>query len=198
MWGFRTDIPLRKTAAAPFMQWLVMVLVFMASIAVTVQAYSGALLDHWNRSVVGTLTVQIPPGKSTTGKNHSEETLIAAAMDVLKRHASVASAEVVSRDKIYELLEPWLGSGDTVRDLPLPALIDVELRNDADTAELSDALTSAVPTAVIDDHRVWLSRLINLAGGVGGVAPSPDGIDFWRARSHRRFRYAREPCRIRG
>jgi cell division transport system permease protein len=165
--AFRSDLPLRKTASGHFVQWLVMVLVFMAAIAATVHAYTDALLIHWNRSVVGTLTVQIPPAQDAGADKRADTVLT-----VLKRHAEVDSATLIPRDKVLELLEPWLGSGSAVGDLPLPALIDVRLRGDnADAAtDIGKDVVAAVPTAIVDDHRVWLSRLTNLAQGVGAVA----------------------------
>jgi cell division transport system permease protein len=166
--GFRSDLPLRKTASGHFVQWLVMVLVFMAAIAATVHSYTGALLTHWNRSVVGTLTVQIPPAADASGNDDAT----AKALSALKHHPAVAVAAVISRDKVLNLLEPWLGNNAAVADLPLPALIDVRLRttNLDGAASVASAVTAAVPTAVVDDHRVWLSRLTNLAEGVGVVA----------------------------
>jgi cell division transport system permease protein len=163
---FRSDLPIKKTAAGHFMQWLVMVLVFMAAIAATVHSYTGGLLTHWNRSVVGTLTVQIPPGGSDAADP------VKMALSALKNHPAVAAADLIPRTKVLELLEPWLGSGPGVSDLPLPTLIDVQLKDSAPTAgaAVTTAVTAAVPSAVVDDHRVWLSRLTGLAAGVGIVA----------------------------
>ncbi|TAL03409.1 MAG: cell division protein [Rhodospirillaceae bacterium] len=173
MLAFRSDLPLRKTAAGHFVQWLVMVLVFMAALAATVHAYTDGLLTHWNRSVVGTLTVQIPPPAAENATPAaSTSDAVTAALGALKTHPAVATANLIPRGKVLELLEPWLGSGAAVSDLPLPALIDVQLRdNDASAAAaVGKALSAAVPTAIVDDHRVWLSRLTNLAEGVGVVA----------------------------
>ena len=168
MQPFRSDLPLRKTASGHFVQWLVMVLVFMAAIAATVHAYTGGLLEHWNRSVVGTMTVQIPPAAGK-GDNHDA---IAMTLATLQHNPAVAKADLIPRDKVLALLEPWLGSGSAVADLPLPALIDVSMRDNSAQAAttVGNAVTAAVPTAIVDDHRVWLSRLTNLAEGVGIIA----------------------------
>jgi len=169
MFAIRSDLPLRKTAAGHFVQWLVMVLVFMAAIAATVHAYTDGLLDHWNRSVMGTLTVQIPPSGSD---GNADAKAVQTAMGALKTHPAVAVATLIPRDKSLALLEPWLGQSASLSDLPLPTLIDVELRQT--TAEAANAVTTAVtaavPAAIVDDHRVWLSRLTSLAAGVGVVA----------------------------
>jgi len=172
MQAFRSDLPLRKTASGHFVQWLVMVLVFMASIAATVHAYTDGLLTHWNRSVIGTLTVQIPPPGGASASGDATRDTITTALGALKHHPAVASASLIPRDKVLQLLEPWLGSAEAVNDLPLPALIDVQLRNNdaAAAAAVTKAVSAAAPTAIIDDHRVWLSRLTSLAQGVGLVA----------------------------
>jgi cell division transport system permease protein len=169
MWGMRSDLPLRRDTASRFVLWLVMVLVFMAALAVTVNSYIGVLLHDWNRSVSGTLTVQIPVmehGDKATAAS------VAKVIDVLKRHPAVAEATAVPRTKVMELLKPWLGEGEAVADLPLPALIDVQMKadgNDAIAAVVGSVKTAA-PQAVVDDHRVWLNRVMGLAQGFGAVA----------------------------
>jgi cell division transport system permease protein len=167
MLALRSDLPLRGDTASRFVSWLVMVLVFMAAFAVTVSAYVGSLLTEWDRGVTGTLTVQIPAGPSAT----ELDAQLAKAVDVLSRHPAVAHAAALPRDKVVALLKPWLGE-NAVADLPLPALIDVELRaNDPDAvAAVSASVAKAVPTAIVDDHRVWLNRVAGLAKGIGAVA----------------------------
>lgn len=169
VFAVRSDLPLRGDASGRFVAMLVMVLVFVGALALTVNAYIGALLDNWNRSVTGTLTIQIP---QTDARDGDVNAAVARAIDVLSRHPAVALAEAVPRATVIELLKPWLGEGDGINDLPLPALIDVELKTTETTA--IDAVTSsvktAVPGAVIDDHRVWLTRVIGLANGLKAIA----------------------------
>ena len=167
--SLRSDLPLRRDTASRIVLWLVMVLVFMASLAVTVNSYIGVLLEDWDRSVSGTLTVQIPV---TDIGGKTANAAVAKVVDVLKRHPAVERAEAVPRAKVMELLKPWLGEGEAVADLPLPALIDVEMRTqDTDAiAAVSASIKTAAPDAVIDDHRVWLNRVMGLAKGFSVVA----------------------------
>lgn len=169
MLGLRSDLPIRRDTASRFVLWLVMVLVFMAALAVTVNSYIGVLLTDWDRSVSGTLTVQIPV--AATG-DKALNAAVTKVTDVLKRHPAVERAEALPRAKVMELLKPWLGEGDAVADLPLPALIDVEMRTqDADAiAAVTASVKTAAPDAVIDDHRVWLNRVMGLAQGFSVVA----------------------------
>jgi cell division transport system permease protein len=169
MLALRSDLPLKRDTASRFVLWLVMVLVFMAALAVTVNSYVHVLLDDWNQSVSGTLTVQIPVGP---GGEKAAATTVAKVVDVLSRHPAVSRAEAVPRARITELLKPWLGEGGAIADLPLPALIDVELDEDGRDAvtAVSTSIKTAAPDAVIDDHRVWLGRVMGLAQGFAVVA----------------------------
>ncbi len=169
MFSVRSDLPLRRDIANRFVVWLVMVLVFMSALAVTVNSYVDVLLDDWNRSVTGTLTVQIPV--SDAGDKAAQASA-AKVLDVLKRHPAVAKANLVPRAKLTELLKPWLGEGDAVSDLPLPALVDVQLGDDSPSAiaAITASVKTASPSAVIDDHRVWLARVMGLAKGFSAVA----------------------------
>jgi cell division transport system permease protein len=168
MFAIRSDLPLRGDSSGRFVAWLVMVLVFMAAFAVTVGAYVGALLQDWNRGVSGTLTVQIPVGETGGSALDAE---VAKVIDVLSRHPAVAHASVLPRAKVDELLKPWIGDG-ALADLPLPALIDVEMRSAEATAvaAVETSVKAASARAVIDDHRVWLGRVASLAKGIGAVA----------------------------
>jgi cell division transport system permease protein len=169
MFGLRSDLPLRGDTAGRFVKWLVMVLVFMAALAVTVNSYIGEMLIDWNRSVSGTLTVQIP---ITESGEKGAAVSAAKVVETLRRHPAVNKADIVPRAKVTELLKPWLGDGDAVADLPLPALIDVEMKDDGGDAvsAVTAAIKTAAPDAEIDDHRVWLNRVMGLAQGFSVVA----------------------------
>ena len=64
------------------------------------------------------------------------------------------------------MLEPWLGSGFSLDDLPVPRLIVVRLAPGAsvDLAALRARLAAAVPNASLDDHRAWIERMRAMTG----------------------------------
>jgi len=84
----------------------------------------------------------------------------------------VTDAAPLPHEKLAALLAPWLGNPDLVKDLPLPALIDVTVEPNArpDLVDLQTRLAAAVPGASIDDHRLWLARLIDLGRTVAATA----------------------------
>lgn len=77
----------------------------------------------------------------------------AAAVKVLTRMEGVQSVRLVPEAELVALLEPWLGEGATSNDVPIPALIDVELTGSASRADITRieaALAAQVPGARVD------------------------------------------------
>ena len=92
-------------------------------------------------------------------------------------------ARLSRKEESARLVEPWLGSGLSLDDLPIPRLIVVKLASGArpDFAALRQALAAQVAGATLDDHRRWIDRMRAMAGtavaaGVAVLAlvsPSP-------------------------
>lgn len=164
MLGRRSDLPLKGDATSRFLPWLVALMVYLSAVAVAGAFVLGGLVSRWDHDVAGTLTVQVAPVPGEAGEMLTDER-VRQAVDLLRRTSGVKAARALDKQQIIALLEPWLGSAEVVRDLPLPRLIDVSVDSDArmDLGDLADRLGNAVPGASLDDHRVWLSRLINLS-----------------------------------
>ncbi|SHF51803.1 cell division transport system permease protein [Kaistia soli DSM 19436] len=118
-----------------------------------------ASLD-WQSDIVREITIQVRPidGVDTDAEAQKATNLAAST-------PGVASARPLSSWENAQLLEPWLGSGLDMSDLPIPRLIVVELANpDAvDLTQLSTRLTQEVKGASLDDHRSWTDRLKAMA-----------------------------------
>jgi cell division transport system permease protein len=171
MLGRRSDLPLKGDATSRFVPWLVALMTFLAAVAVAGVFVLSGLIERWDRDVSGTLTVQVMPVGGDKGEALTDER-VREALDLMRRQPGITAAEALGKDRILALLEPWLGNTDIVRDLPLPRLIDVSVDPAArlDVAGLADRLAKEVPGASLDDHRVWLSRLINLSRTIEWLA----------------------------
>lgn len=178
MIGFlRSDLPVARDASGQFLPWLVAVMVFLAVLALTGVMGLDGLLDRWSRDAQGTLTVQIP---AASGANAETETdaRVERAVRLLESDSQIATARAVPAERLAEMLQPWLGSADLMDALPVPRLIDVTVAAGAlpDLDALGERLRAVAPGAAIDDHRVWLSRLIALAEGLRLVAWAVIGL----------------------
>lgn len=177
MFGRHSDLPLAGDATSRFLPWLVALMVFLAAIAVAGAFVISGVIDRWDHDVSGTLTVQVLPA----GGEHAEastEDRVRLAVEVMRKVPGVVAVKAFDKKRTLALLEPWLGGTEVVQDLPLPRLIDVTINPDAriDLSEVAERLSQAVPGASLDDHRVWLSRLINLSRTLQWLAVSVVGL----------------------
>ncbi len=160
----RSDLPLRGDATSRYLPWLIALMVFLSAVAVAAAFVLGDMVSRWNRDASGTLTVQVTPVAGEAGEKLTDDR-VRQAVELMQASPGIRAARALDKEQTLALLEPWLGSTDVVRDMPLPRLIDVTVDTNAliDLGVLADRLGNAVPGASLDDHRLWLSRLSNLS-----------------------------------
>jgi cell division transport system permease protein len=114
----------------------------------------------WQTQIAREATIQIKPEEGL-----DMEAALAGAQRIASGFAGVRSAMVVDRAATMRLLEPWLGAGFDIDELPVPRLVIVTIDPAAppDFAAMRDALSGEVPQASLDDHRTWVDRLIAMA-----------------------------------
>jgi len=97
----------------------------------------------------------------------------AAAVRVLTTLDGVQAVRLVPEAELTALLEPWLGQGATSGDVPIPALIDVELTRSAGPAEIARiqaALAQSVPGARVDAQSDWLGPVYDALAALQWLA----------------------------
>ncbi|MCR4282401.1 MAG: ABC transporter permease [Bauldia sp.] len=122
----------------------------------------------WQLDVQREVTVQVRP---IEGIDVAEAA--ARAASIARQTEGVASVEVLDAKENAALLEPWLGAGLDLTDLPIPRLVVVRLidPNSADLSALQKQLQAEVKGATLDDHRLWATRLQSMANAtvLGGL-----------------------------
>ncbi|WP_294124062.1 FtsX-like permease family protein [Sphingomonas sp.] len=83
-----------------------------------------------------------------------------AALAAARANPGVSRAVQVDPDDLRRTLERWLGPASKEADLPLPAIIDVDLKPGADPAAVAAAVTGAVPSARFVAHQASLAPLL--------------------------------------
>lgn len=162
----RSDLPLKNDATSRFLPWLVALMVFLSAMALAGAFVLSGIITRWDYDVSGTLTVQVAPATGPAAESETRtQAKVEQAVQLLRATPGIADARPLDKSQTLALLEPWLGDTDLIQDLPLPRLIDVTLLRDrrTDLAALAETLAQKVPGASLDDHRVWLERLINLS-----------------------------------
>jgi cell division transport system permease protein len=96
---------------------------------------------------------------------------VARATAILVAADGVRDVRVYTKAESEALLAPWLGQGLDFAELPAPRMIVVKLDEGrrADLEALRRALAESVPSAALDDHRLWVERLAQMAGAAVAV-----------------------------
>jgi cell division transport system permease protein len=114
---------------------------------------------EWQSQISREATIQIKPGE------FDMEDALAKARGIAAAYPGVASAAIVDRAETARLLEPWLGAGLNIDELPVPRLVVITLQDGQvpDFQDLRASLLKHVPNAFLDDHRNWVGRLVSMA-----------------------------------
>ena len=135
------------------MPWVIAIMVALTVIAGAGGLALSNLVETARGELSGAATVQIVEPLTIERDRQTR-----AAEAVLKDLPEVAGLRVVPRDELDALLDPWLG-GAGEEAVPVPALIDVELRGPANGSRLSAlrrALAPVAPAARVDAQSSWL------------------------------------------
>lgn len=140
---------------------VITVMVFLASIALVGSLILGSGLKTWSQSLDDTLTLQI-----VEADPRERDRQVEAALTLLRATPGIRSADILANSDVLALVAPWLGDIPLDSDLPLPALISIELtRADAiQTRSLAERLRSVAEGAILDDHQSWLGEILDLTG----------------------------------
>lgn len=155
------DIPLRRDGTVRLLPWLIAPMVYLAALALAGMLVLNGVLESWDRGLSGTMTVELPAAPAPPATDDA----VAKTLRVLRATSGIVSATPLARDAEVKLIEPWLGSTIAPEELQLPRLVDLRIASGAalDLKALRAKLATAVPGAVLDDHRLWLDRLYSLA-----------------------------------
>ena len=162
---FESDAPLipRDSVAGRALVVVITIMTFLACLTAGAALLVADAARVWRSAVLRDATIQVKGGAG-----QDIESLVAKAVAIASKAKGVESAHAYSKAESERLLEPWLGSGLDLSQLPIPRLIVVRLgsQRPEDLAALRSALASAVPQANLDDHRIWAERLGTMADAV--------------------------------
>ncbi len=157
----RRDVPLvpASSIAGRALVTVIAIMTFLASLAAGGAILVAGTSRTWQHAVGREMTVQVRP---LAGRDIEVD--VAKAVAMARATADVEDVEAFGKEQAEKLLEPWLGTGLDLNDLPVPRLIVVKVKpgGHPDLGDLRARL-GAIPGASLDDHRAWLDRLATMA-----------------------------------
>ena len=102
------------------------------------------------RGIEGRYAIEVPNGAGD----------LATLTGALKSAPGVLSVEAVPESEMRKTLEQWLGPAANSPDLPVPALINFDVRHGADLRAIAQRIQAVAPEARINAHRNSVAPLL--------------------------------------
>jgi len=156
-----TAIVPKSSIAGSSLIAVVAIMTFLAGLTCGAVTMIVSAASDWRSDVGREVTIQVRPA---TGRDIEAD--VAKAAELARTAAGIADVRVYTKDESARLVEPWLGNGLVLDELPIPRMIVVRLRSGAPPhfTTLRQTLAAQVPSATLDDHRRWIDRMRAMAG----------------------------------
>ena len=151
----------RASIAGRALVAVVAIMTFLASITTGTVLLVSASAAEWQSDVASEITIQVRP---QAGRDVDRDT--AAVADAIRGQPGIIEVRPFTREESAKLLEPWLGSGLSLDELPVPRVIVARVAPGAtlDLAGLRARAAQVAPAASVDDHRAWIERMRSMSG----------------------------------
>lgn len=133
---------------------------FLSSLTLIGVDFMQRAANNWSNQISYEATIQIRPIE-----NVDIEKALSDAVKLVKTFHGVQDAKIVDQKATEKLLEPWLGTGLSLNELPVPRLIIVTLKENEEInfRAINHAIKTQIPGGQFDDHRVWVNRFAKMA-----------------------------------
>ncbi len=156
-----TPIVPRSSIAGRSLAAVVAIMTFLASLTTGAAMLMVSAATDWQSEVGREVTIQVRPA---AGRDIEAD--VRNAMEIARAAPGIAEVRAYTKEESARLVEPWLGAGLALDDLPIPRLIVIKLLSGAkpDFSSLRQVLAARVSTASLDDHRRFIDRMRAMAG----------------------------------
>lgn len=162
----RYDLPLNKDAGTGFLLLLIALMTFLALMALGCGMALGSLAGQWSSGLENKMTIEIPASRDGGGLRSENELaeIVKRVQALLSKSPDVAEYNVLSKEEIRALIDPWIGTEASLDNIPLPRLIALTMAsgNAHDVEDLQDDLHAVARNIHLDTHEEWLSDVVKL------------------------------------
>jgi cell division transport system permease protein len=139
---------------------VIAIMAFLACLTLGAVSMVRSTASSWESQISREITIQIKPGDDL-----DMEKALAQARDIALGFVGTKSGQIVDEAATARLLEPWLGAGLDLKELPVPRLviITIDETHPPDFEAMRNLLKDQIPQASLDDHRTWVDRLVSMA-----------------------------------
>ncbi len=161
----KTDIYFAADDSHRFLPWLIGIMVFLACLLLCLGVSVGGWVIERSDTYANSFTVNIPA--------HTEnmDQAVEATSKILRSMEGISSIRRIPTAELQDMLEPWLGSNSaSSAELPLPAVLEVTLRDDPRPELNYDRIQSKLQNVTagveVDAHEMWIAAFSNFSSAM--------------------------------
>jgi cell division transport system permease protein len=146
----------RATISGRALIAVVAIMTFLASITTGAVLLVHASAAEWQSDIASEVTIQVRPAQ---GRDLERD--VRTVVETVRGTPGILDVRAFTDQESGKLLEPWLGTGLSLNDLPVPRVIVARITpgETIDLVAMRQRLAQAVPSASLDDHRAWIERM---------------------------------------
>jgi cell division transport system permease protein len=159
-------VPQRSIAGRSLVM-VIAIMTFLACLAAGAAHLVSRAVADWTASIISEMSIEVRP---MPGRDVEAD--VTAAADAARKTKGIAAVKIFTRAESEALLQPWVGTGLDIGDLPIPRMITLTRDPNVapDTADLGRRLAAIGPSVALDDHRAFVTRLSTMANALIVVA----------------------------
>ena len=149
------------------MPWVIAIMMFLTVLAAAAGLGLAGAVDRLDDQIGSRVTLQIVEANPNLREQQAN-----AAAAAIRAQPGVIAVRQVPQQEIEQLLEPWIGEAGLESELPVPALVDVDLtpQGRARLDQMRQVVQQVAPSARVDDNAQWLAPLASLIGALQWLA----------------------------
>jgi cell division transport system permease protein len=153
----------RATISGRALIAVVAIMTFLASITTGAVLLVRAAAAEWQSDIGSEVTIQVRPAQ---GRDLERD--VRTVLETVRGTPGILDVRAFSDQESGKLLEPWLGTGLSLKDLPVPRVIVARIApgDSVDLSGLRQRLAQAAPSASVDDHRAWIERMRTMTNAI--------------------------------
>ncbi|NTF34156.1 cell division protein FtsX [Rhizobium skierniewicense] len=139
---------------------VIAIMAFLACLTLGAVSMVRTTATSWQSQISREITIQIKPEEGL-----DMDAALTKARNLALGFVGTREGTVMDEAATARLLEPWLGAGLDLSELPVPRLviITIDETNPPDFEAMRAILKTEIPQAFLDDHRTWVDRLVSMA-----------------------------------
>lgn len=145
------------------MPWVIGIMMFLSGLAAVAALSLGGLASTLEGG--DQLTIQIVEADEV-----AREAQANALLTGLARVQGVRTVKRVEQEELQRLLRPWLGEAALEGEIPVPAMVEVELEPGREEGSVRQAVARTAPSARVDRSDTWLGPLSKLVASLRWLA----------------------------